>query len=134
VFFWPWHTPPAASSDTPEYGGSAGTVELRENTLCKRAGGHFIHSVRDLRTKSAAVWKSLPKEREYVVTNNGRPIAILASVGEGDLEEALAAFRRARAMEAVAALQLDSVKNGTDRMSLKEITGEIRAARRERRR
>jgi antitoxin (DNA-binding transcriptional repressor) of toxin-antitoxin stability system len=91
-------------------------------------------SVRDLRTKSAAVWKALPKEREFVVTNNGRPVAILASVGEGDLEESLAAIRRARAMEAVATLQLQSAQNGTDRMSAREIELEIRAARKARRR
>jgi antitoxin (DNA-binding transcriptional repressor) of toxin-antitoxin stability system len=91
-------------------------------------------SVRDLRTKSAAVWKSLPQEHEFVVTSNGRPVAILASVGEGDLEESLAAIRRARAMDAVAALQLRSVQNGTERLSMKEIDDEIRAVRRERRR
>ncbi|NTW89032.1 MAG: type II toxin-antitoxin system Phd/YefM family antitoxin, partial [Desulfobulbaceae bacterium] len=35
-------------------------------------------SVRDLRGKSAQIWKDLPEEREMVITSNGRPIAILA--------------------------------------------------------
>ena len=37
-------------------------------------------SVRDLRGKSAEVWRDLVEEREMVVTSNGRPIAILAAV------------------------------------------------------
>jgi antitoxin (DNA-binding transcriptional repressor) of toxin-antitoxin stability system len=39
-------------------------------------------SVRDLRSKSADVWKGLAEERELVVTSNGRPIAILSVVTE----------------------------------------------------
>ncbi|MDP2682655.1 MAG: type II toxin-antitoxin system Phd/YefM family antitoxin [Deltaproteobacteria bacterium] len=34
-------------------------------------------SVRDLRGKSAQLWKTLSAEREMIVTSNGRPIAIL---------------------------------------------------------
>jgi len=36
-------------------------------------------SVRDLRGKSSQVWRELPEQKEMVVTNNGRPIAILSS-------------------------------------------------------
>jgi len=91
-------------------------------------------SVRDLRGKSAKVWKDLPEEKEMIVTSNGRPIAILASIGESNVEESLAAFRQARAIAAVAALQRRSVKQVTDRMSPEEIDGEIRAVREKRRR
>ena len=42
-------------------------------------------SVRDLRGKSAQIWKELPGEREMVVTSNGRPIAILAAITEKTL-------------------------------------------------
>lgn len=91
-------------------------------------------SVRDLRGKAAKVWKELPEEKEMIVTSNGRPIAILASIGESNVEESLAAFRQARAIAAVAALQRRSVEQGTDRMSPEEIDGEIRAVRGKRRR
>ena len=37
-------------------------------------------SVRDLRNKSGQLWKELPEEREMIVTSNGRPIAILATI------------------------------------------------------
>jgi antitoxin (DNA-binding transcriptional repressor) of toxin-antitoxin stability system len=46
-------------------------------------------SIRDLRGKSAEVWKKLPGEGEMIITSNGRPIAILAAVNESNLEEFL---------------------------------------------
>ena len=89
-------------------------------------------SVRDLRGKSAQIWKELPDEREMVVTNNGRPIAILAAINETNLEESLAAFRRARAIEAVVSLQRKSLAKGMDRISLDEINAEIKSVRKKR--
>ncbi len=89
-------------------------------------------SVRDLRGKSGQVWKDLPREKEMVITSNGRPIAILAAVNESNLEEALSAFRQARAIEAVAALQRRSVEQGTDCLPPDEIDAEIKAVRDER--
>jgi len=86
-------------------------------------------SVRDLRSKSAQVWQDLPLERELIITNNGRPIAILASINESNLEESLTAFRRARAIEAVASLQSRSAEQGTSAITLDEINDEIRAVR-----
>jgi antitoxin (DNA-binding transcriptional repressor) of toxin-antitoxin stability system len=89
-------------------------------------------SVRDLRGKSAQIWKELPDEREMVVTSNGRPIAILAAITEENLEESLAAFRRSRAVEAVVSLQRRSVEKGTDKISLDEINAEIESVREKR--
>jgi len=89
-------------------------------------------SVRDLRGKSAQLWKELPQEREMVITSNGRPIAILAAISESNLEESLAAFRQARAVEAVASLQRRSVEQGTERISLNQINAEIKAVRKKR--
>jgi antitoxin (DNA-binding transcriptional repressor) of toxin-antitoxin stability system len=89
-------------------------------------------SVRDLRGKSAQIWRELPVEREMIVTSNGRPIAILAAINEANLEESLSAFRRARAVEAVASLQSHSVAEGTDKLSLEDINAEIKAARKKR--
>ena len=86
-------------------------------------------SVRDLRNKSGQLWKELPGEREMVITNNGRPIAILATISESNLEESLAAFRQARTVEAVASLQRRSVEQGTDKIPRDEIDAEIKAVR-----
>jgi antitoxin (DNA-binding transcriptional repressor) of toxin-antitoxin stability system len=89
-------------------------------------------SVRDLRSKSAQVWKQLPQEREMIITSNGRPIAIIATISDSDLEESLSAFRQARAVEAVASLQRRSMAIGNDKMTMDEIDAEIKAVRRKR--
>lgn len=89
-------------------------------------------SVRDLRGKSADIWRDLPEEREMVITSNGRPVAILAAVSETNLEESLAAFRRARAVDAVAALQRTSVARGTSSLDDADIAAEIAAVRKAR--
>ncbi len=86
-------------------------------------------SVRDLRGRSAEIWRELPGEREMIVTSNGRPIAILAAVSESNLEEALSAFRQARAIDAVAAMQRDSVAKGTGKLTQEEIEAEIASVR-----
>jgi antitoxin (DNA-binding transcriptional repressor) of toxin-antitoxin stability system len=91
-------------------------------------------SVRDLRGKSAEVWKDLPTEREVVVTSNGRPIAILSAVNESTLEESLSAIRQARAAEAVVSLQRRSVERGTNSITMEEIDTEIKAVRENRKR
>lgn len=84
-------------------------------------------TIRDLRNKSAQIREALPREKEMILTSNGNPIAVLSAVSEDTLEESLAAFRRARAMAAVAYLQKRSVELGADRISLEEINREIAA-------
>jgi antitoxin (DNA-binding transcriptional repressor) of toxin-antitoxin stability system len=86
-------------------------------------------SVRDLRGKSAEIWRDLPEEREMVITSNGRPVAILAAVNESNLEESLAAFRRARAVDAVASIQRRSIARGVDTFTSDDIDAEITAVR-----
>ena len=90
-------------------------------------------SVRDLKTKSSQVWKELEGQKEMIVTSNGRPIALLSSVNENNLEQVLTAFRRARATNAVASIQYESTQQGTDKISLDEINAEIGEVRSKRR-
>lgn len=91
-------------------------------------------TVRDLRGRSGQVWSKLAREREVILTSNGKPIAILSSVSEETLEELLAAVRRARAVAAVEKLQRQSIQAGTNILSPAEITSEITAVRKVRRR
>lgn len=86
-------------------------------------------TIRDLRSKSAQIQRELPKEKEMVLTSNGKPIAILSATSADMLEESLIALRRARAMAAVVDIQTRSVESGADRMSLEEINKEIAAER-----
>jgi antitoxin (DNA-binding transcriptional repressor) of toxin-antitoxin stability system len=90
-------------------------------------------SVRDLRGNSARVWRDLPGEREMVVTSNGRPVAVLTAVNEGNVEQSLAIWRQVRATQAIAGIQRQSVQNGTDHLSIAEIDDEIAKLRQDRR-
>ena len=95
-------------------------------------------SVRELRSRSAAVWSSLAREKDLVVTSNGKPIAVLSATTASTLEASLAALRQARAQLAVGAMQGRSLLgrgcrvSGADRMTLEDINAEIDAVRRNR--
>jgi prevent-host-death family protein len=89
-------------------------------------------SVRDLRTSPAQVWKTLPEEKEMVITNNGRPIALLTPISDDNLEETIRAMRSARAANAIRSMRLHSVKTGKNRLTDEEIEYEIRQSREER--
>ena len=87
-------------------------------------------TVRDLRTSPAKIWKELSEKQEMVITNNGKPIALLTSINDSNLEETLSSIRQARAMNAVKLMQQISIKKGNDKMTIDEIEEEIRDARR----
>ena len=88
-------------------------------------------TVRDLRSKSAQIWKELPNEHEMIITNNGRPVAILSSIDEINLETALNSIRRARIADAISSLQQQSIKQKTNKITLDEINEEIKESRKE---
>ncbi|HPF99849.1 MAG TPA: type II toxin-antitoxin system Phd/YefM family antitoxin [Kiritimatiellia bacterium] len=67
-----------------------------------------------------------------VVTSNGRPVAILSSVDESNLEENLDAIRQVRATAAVTKLQSAAASRGMDKLSADDVRAEIRAVRRAR--
>ena len=83
-------------------------------------------TVRDLRTSPAQIWKELPEEQEMVITNNGKPIALLTPLSDSTLEETVSAVRQARAINAVKQMQQSAVRQGTDNLTEKEIEEEIR--------
>ena len=89
-------------------------------------------SVRELRGRSAEVWRRLGKEGELVITSNGKPIALLTPTDEDNFEDSLRELRRVRAMDAIATLQRRSVARGLDRLSSEQIDAEIAATRKSR--
>jgi len=86
-------------------------------------------SVRDLRTTPAKIWKELPKEQEMIITNNGKPIALLVPISDANLEEMLSSVRQAKAMNAVKLMQQISMEKGNDKLSINEINEEIKEVR-----
>ncbi len=89
-------------------------------------------TVRDLRGKTSELWKELERERELVVTSNGKPIAILSATDEDSFESCLWTLRRSRASDALANLQRDAAERGFEKLTPEDIEAEIKASRRER--
>ena len=89
-------------------------------------------AVKDLKAPKL-VRETLAAYGTALVTNNGKPMAMLVDLAENENPDQLAeAIRMARARLALSALRAESRRNGTDKMSLREINDEIRAARVER--
>ena len=91
-------------------------------------------SARELKVNTGATWEKLEKEKELIITLNGKPIALMTDISGKNLEVILAAVRRARGEWAVREIQRQSVEKGTDQMPDEEIENEVRQVRRKLRR
>ena len=88
--------------------------------------------VRELRSRSAAVWRALDEERHMVVTSNGKPMALLSATSPETFDETLSALRQTEALRAIESMQQSAREAGADRLSLDEINTEIAATRQQR--
>lgn len=86
-----------------------------------------FYSIRDLRTESKNVWDSLSAGGEVVITNNGKPSALMIDIPEGSFDEIVQAVRQAKAMIAFNSMRRKAAMNGF--MTNEEIEAEINAAR-----
>jgi antitoxin (DNA-binding transcriptional repressor) of toxin-antitoxin stability system len=87
--------------------------------------------VRDFRGRTAGVWAQLQKEKEMVITSNGKPVALLTAVNEDNFEGALKTLRRMRAIAATESIQAHARRTGLDKMTLDEINEVIQKVRQE---
>jgi prevent-host-death family protein len=89
-------------------------------------------TMREFRNKSSQVWRELSREKDLVITSNGKPIAIMTATDEDHFEEALLERQQVRAMRALKETHKQSVQQGSDKLSPKQIQAEIDEVRRER--
>ena len=89
-------------------------------------------SARDLRNRPGHIWKELKKNKEIVITSNGKPVALMIAVNEDNLEEELKARRQAKVQIFIAKMQKSAKEKGLDRMSLEGINGIITETRQNR--
>lgn len=89
-------------------------------------------SVRDFRIRPGDVWKQLKIYKDIVITSNGKPIAIINPVDDENLENSIAALRRARALLALEEIQKKAELKALDKLTEEEIEEEIKSARSER--
>jgi prevent-host-death family protein len=90
-----------------------------------------FYTARDLRTIPKNIWGSLAEDKEVVITNNGRPTALMLSISETNFDEMVKAVRQARAMIAFNSMRGKAARQGF--LTAKEIENEIKACRKERR-
>ena len=68
-------------------------------------------TVRELRGRTSELWDELARQRELIVTNNGKPIAILSATDAESLEPSLRNLRRCRAADALSGLQREAERS-----------------------
>lgn len=85
------------------------------------------YSVRDLRMTPKSIWDDLSSDGEVIITNNGKPKAILLNIPEGDFAHTLKTVRQAKAMSAFTSMKAKAADSGF--MNDAEIEAEIDAVR-----
>ena len=75
---------------------------------------------------------SRARQRALVVTNDGKPIAILSATDAESFEASLRNLRRARVVDALSGLQRQAERRGLDRLTLDDVHEEIQASRKDR--
>jgi prevent-host-death family protein len=89
-------------------------------------------TVRDLREKSGDIWQRVDMGEEFVVTRNGKPIALLVPVEPAQVEGRLRALRASAFGDLLHRIQRGAQRGQTPVMSEEEINAEIAVARAER--
>ena len=71
-----------------------------------------FYSVRDLRTDSKNMWKDLSGGNEVVLTNNGKPSALVIDIPDGGFDDVVQAVRQAKAMIALNNMRMKAAREG----------------------
>ncbi len=71
-----------------------------------------FYSMRDLRTESKNMWADLKRGDEVILTNNGKPSAIMIDIPEGGFDEVVQAVRQAKAMIALNSMRQRAAREG----------------------
>ena len=88
-----------------------------------------FYSVRDFRTESKSIWDTLSSGDEVIITNNGKPSAIMTGIPEGSFDEMVQAVRQAKASLAFTSMRRHAQAQGF--MTDDEIEAEIQSYRKE---
>ena len=88
-----------------------------------------FYGIRELSNNTKNVITSVNQNGSAVITDNGKPAALMISISEENFEATLDAIRQMRARQAVDALRKQARMNFPEGMSMDEIDAEINAAR-----
>ena len=88
-------------------------------------------TVRELSKSPKATLQNLDKDGKAVLTNNGKPKALLLKIDGEGFEKTLSLLQKLEFMQNLSEMRLTSMENGNSKMTLDEINKEIKAARKE---
>ena len=88
-----------------------------------------FYTTTDLGTIPKNIWHTLETDGEVIITDNGKPTALMLNISEINFEEIVKAVRQAKAMAAFNSMRAKAAKQGY--MSDEEINAEIAAYRKE---
>ena len=88
-----------------------------------------FYGIRDLSNNTKSVTSSVSTNKKVIITDNGKPSAIMLSINESNFETILAFVQKLEMQLAVTELQKQSLANFPDSISDDEIQKEIDATR-----
>jgi len=89
-------------------------------------------TIRELSKSPAETLTRLSGDGKAVLTNNGKPQALLFKIDGNSFEKTLTMLQKLEFMQNLAEMRLTSVKKGNSKMTLDEINAEINAVRKKR--
>ena len=89
---------------------------------------------RELRNTPGRVWERLARREVLTLVADGSAKALVIPVEDGNAGDALEAYRRGRAMMAIASVRRAARENGASKLTLADVNEVIRKTRAERRR
>jgi len=89
-------------------------------------------TIRELSKSPKDTLTRLSKDGKAVLTNNGKPQALILKIDGDSFERTLSILQKLEFMQNLTEMRLTSMRNGNAGMSLDEINAEIAAARKKR--
>ena len=89
-------------------------------------------TIRELSKSPKETLSRLALDGKAVLTNNGKPQALLFKINGDSIENTLSLLQKLEFMQNLTEMRLVSIEKGSSKMSLEEINAEIKAARKER--
>ena len=97
--------------------------------LMNRGNNMEFMTVRELSKSPKDTLTRLSKDGKAVLTNNGKPQALIFRIDEENFECTLALLQKLEFMQNLTEIRLVSIQNGNANMTMDEINAEIAAAR-----
>ena len=89
-------------------------------------------TIRELSKSPAEALTRLSRDGKAVLTNNGKPQALLFKIDGNSFEKTLSMLQKLEFMQNLTEMRLTSMKKGNSKMTLNEINAEINAVRKKR--